>query len=89
MQQNKLDAIYALVEAAEHKAVAEVAAAATSSAESRDALLDAQMRLNAKTQDAIETCHECGGMHAPDNRHASSHDNVINVSFGDGNEPAE
>jgi hypothetical protein len=86
MQQNKLDAIYALVEAAEEKAVAEVTVTSKSTPENRDALLDAQLRLDAKTQDAIEACHECGGMHGPHDQHVAGHENVINVKFGNGDE---
>lgn len=64
----KIEAIYSLREAAEAKAIAEVKAAQQLTPAARDALLDAQLALEAKTQDAVEACHECGhshGIHEP------------------------
>jgi anti-sigma regulatory factor (Ser/Thr protein kinase) len=68
----KVQAIYSLREAAEAKAVAEVKAEAEPSSAARDTLLDAQLHLEAKTQDAIEACHECGYTHSPDDPHHKS-----------------
>jgi hypothetical protein len=83
MQQNKIEAIYELREAAEQKAKAEVAADTERTALARDILLDAQLRLESKTADAIEACHECGLPHAPDAPHGlGQRGNVIDVSFG-------
>lgn len=87
MQQNKIEAIYALRDAAEVKAAAEVRAARDPSPDTRDALLDAQLRLESTTQDAIEACHECGHAHDAGSAHASpARDNVIDVAFGSTNE---
>ena len=61
---NKLDAIYELREAVEHKARAEYELDARGTEAARDALLAAQLDVEAKTQDAIEVCHECGHRHA-------------------------
>ena len=59
----KIDAIFQLREAAEKKALAEVVAQSSPSAQHLDVLLEAQMSLEAKTQTAIEICHECGHEH--------------------------
>ena len=77
----KIDAIYSLREAAEAKAVAEVKADATPTASARDALLEAQLALEAKTQDAVEACHECGHPHAMDEPHYSN--NVLDFKSTD------
>lgn len=82
MQKNKIDAIYALREAAEEKALAEVELSAHATKSARDVLLNAQLQLEAKTQDAIEACHECGHAHASDDAHVGSNGNVIQVAFG-------
>ena len=83
MQYNKIDAIYAVREAAERKAVLEVSLSAHPSPDARDALLAAQLSLEARTQDAIEACHHCGRRHADDEPHAEAgRDNVIDVDFG-------
>jgi hypothetical protein len=65
----KIEAIYSLREAAEAKALAEVKAAIDPTPEARDELLDAQLNLEAKTQDAVEACHECGHSHGADEPH--------------------
>ena len=65
----KTDAIYSLREAAEAKARAEVCADANPTPAARDALLEARLELEAKTQDAVESCHECGHAHAVDAPH--------------------
>jgi hypothetical protein len=61
---NKVDAIYALREAAEKKALAEKELAEDPRAEKRDRLLEARLALEEKTMTAIEVCHECGHQHA-------------------------
>jgi len=66
----KIDAIYSLRDAAAAKAVAEMHVDAEPTPASRDALLDAQLELEAKTQDAIEACHECGHAHAENEPHS-------------------
>jgi hypothetical protein len=81
VQANKIDAIYALREAAETKAVAEVLVDAEPSPESRDMLLNAQLDLESKTQQAIEACHECGEAHAADAPHRNTTGNVVQVDF--------
>lgn len=83
MQANKVQAIYALREAAEAKVVAEYQLEVRPSEERREALLDAQLELEAKTQDAIEVCHECGLPHATDEPHSERGGNVIDVDFGE------
>jgi hypothetical protein len=86
-QRNKIEAIYALREAVESKADAEHQLAADGSATSRDALLAAQLDVEAKTQDAIEVCHECGGSHSgaqsyhTRRRVTARRDNVVSVDF--------
>ena len=71
----KTDAIYSLRNAAEAKAVAEVKADANPTPAARDALLEARLELEAKTQDAVEACHECGHSHAVGEPHYV--DNVL------------
>jgi hypothetical protein len=87
LQPNKVNAIYSLRDAAEQKALAEVNLRDAPNERHRAELLDAQLKLEAKTQDAIEVCHECGGTHGPDQPHAGSSDNVIRGKFGEENEP--
>jgi hypothetical protein len=81
MHHNKIDAIYAVREAAERKAVLETTLSAHPTPEARDALLDAQLTLEARTQDAIEACHQCGRVHADDEPHGDRAGNVIDVDF--------
>jgi len=69
LQPNKVEAIYSLRDAAEQKAMAEMTLQHDPTAAHRDALLDAQLKLEAKTQDAIEVCHECGHKHPSDQPH--------------------
>jgi hypothetical protein len=83
VQPNKVEAIYALRDAAEAKAAAEHLLEAKPSETTRGALLDAQIELEAKTQDAIEVCHECGRPHAADEPHPEGGGKVIDVDFGD------
>lgn len=56
----KIDAIYDLRRAAESKALAEKALEERPDPVRRDELLNAQMKLEEKTVEAIEVCHECG-----------------------------
>jgi hypothetical protein len=53
---NTVAAIYEMREAAERKARAEILASLSQTEESRGALLDASLDLEAKTQDAIDHC---------------------------------
>jgi len=68
----KIDTIYELRKAAEHKALAEKALEDEPGAQRRDQLLHAQIKLEAKTIEAIEVCHECGQPHLPDEVHGKS-----------------
>lgn len=83
LQPNKVRAIYSLRDAAEEKAVAEVALQNDPSDKRREELLDAQLALESKTQDAIEACHECGAAHAAEQPHHARGENVIDVNFGE------
>ncbi|HXB83422.1 MAG TPA: hypothetical protein VNU22_08770 [Candidatus Acidoferrum sp.] len=65
----KIDAIYELRTAAENKALAEKALEDEPVAERRDQLLRAQIKLEEKTMEAIEVCHDCGGTHSSDEAH--------------------
>jgi hypothetical protein len=65
----KIDTIYELRKAAEGKALAEKELEADPGAERRDRLLDAQIKLEEKTIEAIEACHECGQPHSSDEAH--------------------
>ena len=67
--ENKVRAIFELRHAAERKARAEAAVEAERSPEARDALLQASLELEDRTQTAIEVCHECGHEHGPDEPH--------------------
>jgi hypothetical protein len=97
---DKVDAIYELREAVEQKVHAEVALERDDTPQARDALLDATLDVEAKTQDAIEICHECGHAHASGDPHirrpaesharASDHSgNVVTVDFRQRGEEAE
>lgn len=68
----KIDAIYELRAAAENKAVAERALEDEPVAERRDELLHAQIKLEEKTIEAIEVCHDCGRAHSSDEAHEKS-----------------
>ncbi len=68
----KIDAIYELRAAAENKAVAERALEDEPVAERRDELLHAQIKLEEKTIEAIEVCHDCGRPHSSDEAHEKS-----------------
>ncbi len=82
--QEKIEAIYDLREAVEAKVRLEVAVDHHATPAARAALLDATLEVEAKTQDAIEVCHECGHFHAADRAHPrEAGSNVIDVDFGD------
>jgi hypothetical protein len=84
---SKVEAIYQLRDAVEAKAQAEHALETGASPAARDALLAAQLEVEAKTQDAIDICHECGHASGNGHRHAPHHDggsslgNVVYVDF--------
>ncbi len=90
---DKVEAIFELREAVEEKVHAEYSAAREGSPEARDALLDATLKVNEKTQDAIEVCHSCDLPHAASEPHTTSDprtassrigahvDNVVAVDF--------
>jgi hypothetical protein len=81
--QEKIDAIYNLREAVAAKVRLETEVDRASTPDKREALLDATLEMEAKTQQAIEVCHECGHVHH-DREHARGDavDNVIAVDFG-------
>jgi hypothetical protein len=87
LPRGKIDAIYDLREAVEAKASAEQALARDGSAAARDALLEAQLDVEAKTQNAIEVCHECGHANADGHAHPAGErvqgrfGNVVRVDF--------
>jgi hypothetical protein len=89
---NKIDAIYELRQAVEAKAHAEHELAAKESPAARDALLEAQLEVEAKTQDAIDVCHECGDSHPAQAEHVAQTrarpDNVVHVEFRPGTRTA-
>ena len=83
-RKNKVAAIYDVRQAAEEKALAERDLHESPSSDARDALLDAQINLEAKTLDAIEACNECGHVHKssePHERIVQRKDNVLDVDF--------
>ncbi len=82
---NKVEAIYQLREAVEAKAHAERVLETDRSPAARDALLEALLAVEAKTQDAIEICEACGHRHGAAEEHRSvtgePGSNVIRVDF--------
>lgn len=86
-RKNKIEAIYDLREAVEQKVHAEHALEVKDTPDARYALLDASLLVEAKTQDAIETCVYCGRAHADDEPHerrariGEGDSNVIDVDF--------
>jgi ABC-type nickel/cobalt efflux system permease component RcnA len=80
----KIDAIYTLRDAVETKTKLEAVVDENPSPDARAALLDATLDVEAKTQHAIEVCHECGHTHANDSTCTGS--NVVNVQFRPPNE---
>jgi hypothetical protein len=83
LSNEKIAAIYDLREAVEAKVHAEQALQLVPSPDTRAALLDATLEVEAKTQTAIDVCHECGLEHAPDVKHGPAQPgaNVIQVDF--------
>jgi hypothetical protein len=79
--QAKIDAIYDLRDAAAAKARLELALDRNPSPDARDALLDATLEVEAKTQHAIEVCHECGHAHGGGDHVVGLQGNVIRVNF--------
>lgn len=65
LSRKKIDAIYELRESVERKVRAEQAVETFPTPGAREALLDAQLTVEAKTQEAIELCHQCGHEHDP------------------------
>lgn len=89
-ERDHVDAIYELREAVEAKAEIEHALRQNPTAQGRDALLDAQLSVESKTQDAIEACEDanCGHDHPHDvpaahERVRGRQDNVVAVDFQD------
>ena len=90
---DKVEAIFELREAVEEKVHAEYSAAREGSPEARYALLDATLKVDEKTQDAIEVCHTCELPHAASEPHTANEpktassrigahvDNVVAVDF--------
>jgi hypothetical protein len=87
LPRSKIEAIYDLRAAVEAKTHAERVLETDGSPAARDALLAAQLDVEAKTQDAIDVCHECGHSQADGHAHSAAeriHDlsqNVIHVNF--------
>jgi hypothetical protein len=83
LSNDKIEAIYDLRAAVEAKVRAEQAVEREPTLTARAALLDATLDVEAKTQDAIEVCHECGHTHEAQAPHAEKRSgNVIEVDFG-------
>jgi uncharacterized protein with PIN domain len=84
---DKVEAIYDLRNAVEEKVGAKHALEREDTPETRDALLSATLKVEAKTQDAIEVCIHCGRAHAADEPHerrarvGDRIDNVVDVDF--------
>jgi hypothetical protein len=80
--QAKIDAIYGLRDAVEARTRLEAVVDEHPTADAREALLDATLEVEAKTQHAIDVCHECGHVHAADRGHGLGGDpKVIRVNF--------
>jgi hypothetical protein len=79
--QEKIDAIYDLRTAVEAKARLEAVVDHRPTPDAREALLDATLDVEAKTQHAIEVCHECGHVHPHEREHVVGGENVIRVNF--------
>lgn len=84
VHQKKIDAIYDLRAAVETKVRAEGALDLAPTSDAKDAYLEAIVRVEEKTQDAIDACSECGHPQ-PEHDHRArgtqSGDNVIDVDF--------
>jgi hypothetical protein len=81
LSNEKIAAIYDLRAAVETKMRAEQALELVPSPATRAKLLEAALEVEAKTQSAIDICHECGRAHAPDDVHGVAGGNVIEVDF--------
>jgi hypothetical protein len=79
---DKVEAIFELREAVEEKVHAEYSAAREGSPEARDALLDATLKVDEKTQDAIEVCHTCERPHAASEPHTSGESRSASSRIG-------
>jgi hypothetical protein len=83
--QKKIGAIYDLRAAVETEVHAEHAVDQDRSAESKGAYLNAIVRVEEKTQDAIDACTECGHPHPKTEPHRGRvtglRGNVIDVDF--------
>jgi len=89
-ERDHVDAIYELRDAVETKVEIEHSLQANPSPQGRDALLEAQLTVEARTQDAIEACEDrdCGhdhaaGPHPEHDRVRGRRDNVVAVDFED------
>ena len=84
---DKVQAIFDLRAAVEEKVLAQVKAERDGTPKTRDLLLDATLKVEAKTQDAIEVCHACDRPHAVDEPHerrsrvGDHRENVVEVDF--------
>ena len=67
---DKVEAVYALREAAEAHGRAEAALDAHDSPHNRDVVLEKKVELEACTAEAIESCQFCGRTHADDHPHS-------------------
>ena len=80
--EDKLAAIYALRDAAERHGKVEAALGSKPTRQQRDALLDARIELEERTQQALESCMHCGRIHADgDPDCAPPRDRIIPVDF--------
>ncbi len=77
----KVDAVYDLRAAVEEKVRLEVALETHPSQAAKDALLDATLKVEDRTQHAIEVCHSCGLQHCEDAAGCDSGGQVIEVDF--------
>ena len=83
---DKVEAVYALRKAAEAHGRAEALLDIKNTPENRDTMLDTKVALEAKTAEAIESCHDCGRTHADDHPHkratvTHTPEGVIQLSF--------
>jgi hypothetical protein len=89
---DKIVAIYDLRAAVETKVRAEVAADISPTPSARDALLNATLEVESKTQDAIDACLHCGRPHTDDDPPCAGPDeppdNVVPIDFGGPRRPA-
>ena len=83
---DKVEAVFALREAAERHGRAEAAYDRYGDDRRRDQLLDARLEVEDKTKEAIAACQHCGLPHVGEHRphHEAGEGNVIQVDFGSG-----